>query len=442
MKKDFQAQFSRKQMIAVNTLLDTFVCHYVPSSKSINDLYNSLLLPFIKRAVSRVLEDKLQAINESLRLISSHLDKQLAVAGLPNIKSHFYLPNGSLEELLHQFEFQLSDPNKTTINRKGMGIQASAILASFLWITKEEKRHDKSPIWLIEEPESYLHPQLAESCHKMLNEISMEALLVTTTHSLGFVSQDPKKIIGTMLDNNTTKVIKYDTYVGATSSIRSALGVRFSDYYNLGLLNVFVEGKSDREIFQWFLGKVKSQEDGKYSWVHVRAAEFLDFSGVSGIEGFMKATYEFIYKERPVITVLDGDTAGDKTRRALQQYFGNKEVPFQANINFISLHTGFSLEGLFPHEWIIDAHEEHPNWFSEYSIDVEGKLQPFLMKTDKNKEQLRHHLIAKADIQENYEWIVRFETVLDMLDSGLEKAYLDTYGTKMESYKVDSPLAM
>ncbi len=66
MKKEFQAQFSRKQITAVNILLEKFVCHYVPSSKSIADLYSTLLLPFIKRSVTRVLSDKVSEINNNL----------------------------------------------------------------------------------------------------------------------------------------------------------------------------------------------------------------------------------------------------------------------------------------------------------------------------------------------------------------------------------------
>lgn len=432
-KKEYQAQFSRKQITAVNLLIEKFVCHYVPSSKSISDLYATLLLPFIKRSVARVLADKIDDIDKNLSDISKNLDKQLEISGLSHIKAHFSLPNNSMDELIDRFEFHLSDPNKTSIDRKGMGIQASAILASFLWITEEESKLNKSTIWLIEEPESYLHPQLAEACHRMLEQLRSGSLLVTTTHSLGFVSQDPRKVVGTELNNEHTRVIQYKSYVEATSSIRNALGVRFSDYYNLGLLNVFVEGKSDRETFQWFLNLVHPSDNGDYQWLCVRNAEFLDFTGVSGMEGFMKATYEYIANERPVVTILDGDPAGVKTRRVLQGYLGNKNVPFQANRDFISLHTGFSLEGLFPHEWIVAAHEESPGWFGdEYSVDVEGKLQPFSMKNEKSKIQLRSYLIDKASNQDDQNWIARFVQVFDALDLALSESYTRVYGSEFE----------
>ncbi|SIR52761.1 ATP-dependent nuclease [Aeromonas veronii] len=419
-KPDTAKSISRIQRQAVSVLLDKFICHYVPSSKSIGDLYSSLLQPFIKRYVAKVLDDKLQDINNSLKEISNHLDTQLKNAGLNHITSHFSLPNNSLEELIHKFEFNLSDPNMTSIERKGMGIQASAILASFLWITKEERKLNKSTIWLIEEPESYLHPELAGSCHKMLNEIGAEALLVTTTHSLAFVSQDPTRIAGTVSDASGTKIIKYDNYVHATTSIRKALGVRFSDYYNLGISNIFVEGKSDREVFKWFLEHVTPELDSRYEWPFVRKSDFLDFTGVAGMEAFMKATYEFIYLERPVVTILDGDSAGDNTRKSLQNYFGNKRIPFQANKDFVTLHDGFSLEGLFPHSWIIEANDEHPNWFSNFATDVQGVLKPFDVRTAANKEQLRNYLKEKAIASDSLDWAERFITVFNVVEAALK----------------------
>lgn len=421
-KTSQKAQFSRKQIQALTTLFDKFVCHYVPSSKSVSDLYASLLLPFVRRSISNLLQDKLSEIDQRLAEIACHLDTQLKQAGLPKIKSSFTLPNNSLEQLLSHFDFKLADPHTTSIDRKGMGIQAASVLSSFLWITREESNLAKSTIWLVEEPESYLHPELAGPCSSMLEQLRAESLLITTTHSLGFVPRDPRQVVGTSLDDKgRTKVSAYKTYIEATANLRKALGVRFSDYYNLGILNCFVEGKSDREVLKWALDVIDHPENGVCKWPHVNKCEFLDFTGVSGLEGFLKATYAYMYKERVVVVLLDGDTAGAKTRANLQQYFGQHQIPFQSNSEFISLHSGFSLEGLFPHQWIIDLHEEHPTWFSEYSVDVTNTLQPFTLKHESNKSQLREALIERAKQQSDLAWASRFIEVFQVLESCLEK---------------------
>lgn len=421
-KASLKAQFSRKQIQTLTTLFEKFVCHYVPSSKSISDLYASLLLPFVRRSVSRLLQDKLEEIDKRLADIAGHLDEQLKVAGLPKIKSSFTIPNNSLEQLLSHFDFKLADPHTTSIDRKGMGIQAASILSSFLWITREESKIKKSTIWLLEEPESYLHPELAGPCSSMLEQLRSESLLITTTHSLGFVPRDPRQVVGTSLDEHgRTKVSNYKTYFEATASLRSALGVKFSDYYNLGVLNCFVEGKSDREVLKWVLEVVAPTADGAYQWPHVRKCEFLDFTGVSGLEGFLKATYSYIHRERAVVVLIDGDSAGIKTRTNLQQYFGQHHIQFHANSEFISLHTGFALEGLFPHEWIIALHDKHPAWFSEYSVDVSGALQPFTLKNESSKIQLRDALVDRAKQESTVDWAIRFAEVFNVLEKCLAK---------------------
>ncbi len=142
------------------------------------------------------------------------------------------------------------------------------------------------------------------------------------------------------------------------------------------------------------------------------------------------------------LTILDGDPAGDKTRRNLQGYLGNKKIPFHANKDFISLHTGFSLEGLFPHEWIVEAQGSNPDWFGDdYSVDVEGKLQPFSMKNEKSKIQLRTYLIDKANEQEDLSWTTRFTQVFDTLETALSESYKRVYGLEFETNKSMQPIA-
>ncbi|EGR2509493.1 DUF2813 domain-containing protein [Vibrio cholerae] len=413
-------QFNELQREFLLNFLDSFECHYVPSAKSINNLYDELLLPFIKMSIAQRLEEKINDIESGLKIISNVIDKQLESVGLGHIKSHFKIPENSLKKLFSSFEYHLSDPVLTEIERKGMGIQSAAMIASFKWISSEEKRQGRTPIWLIEEPESYLHPELSTACNSMLCSLSEEAHLVTTTHSLGFVPQDPRKLIGTKLHEGYTQIYKFDTYTGATKSIRDSLGVKFSDFCNLGLLNVFVEGKSDRELFKWVLDRIPIKATGKYTWDNIRNAELLDFGGTSALEGFMKATYEYVSKERPVVVVLDGDDAGDKTRKSLQQYLGNKGIEFKCNESFIILPKGFAIEGLFPHEWIIEANTSHPNWIKDFCTDINNQLMSFNTRDETTKSQLREFLKRKAADQKNEEWAKSFINLFEMIDHALE----------------------
>lgn len=412
--------FNRNQTQLLLAILNSFECHYVPSAKSINGLYQELLLPFIKRSIAEKLREKVTDIEKGLEEISDVIDVQLHSVGMSNIKSHFKIPNDSLEHLLSSFEYHLSDPVKTEIERKGMGIQSAAILASFTWITQEEKRLGKTSIWLIEEPESYLHPELATSCNMILKSLNEECHLVTTTHSLSFVPQDPKNILGTSMIDGYSQFSEFDTYTKATQAIRNSLGVKFSDFCNLGLLNVYVEGKTDRELFKWALSKIEVQATGRYAWSNVRQCEFLDFGGTNALEGFVKATYEYTRKERPVVVVLDGDDAGDKTRKNLQQFLAQKAIPFECNKHFVMLPKGFTVESLFPDEWIIDAQREHPGWFKGFSLDMNNRLLPFDFSNEDAKHKIREHLKHRAEQQRDHSWIKDFETLFDTIDHALE----------------------
>ncbi|EPE5850388.1 ATP-dependent nuclease [Vibrio vulnificus] len=420
-KEERKNDYNRIQRDLVLLILHSFECHYVPSAKSTDSLYNELLLPFVKKHVSNKLQEKVYEIEESLIEVSTFIDKQLKNANLEGITSSFKLPNNSIEHLLSSFEYHLADPVETEIQRKGMGIQSAAILSSFAWITSQENALHKTSIWLIEEPESYLHPELANSCTHILKSLNEVAHLVTTTHSLTFVPQDPRKIIGTEIIDGYTKCKTFSTYTDATSSIRNSLGVRLSDFFNLGLLNIFVEGKTDRELFKWVLDTVQPHPDKGYQWKNVRNAEFLDFGGTGAIEGFMKATYQHVYNERPIVVVLDGDEAGDKTRKALQNYFSSKKIPFEPNKQFTMLPQGLAVECLFPQKWVTDAHKENPGWFKNFCTDMNGALLPFGYSSNQNKTKLREYLKKRAENENNYRWASTFNKLFCLIDDALEQ---------------------
>ncbi|MHD0335583.1 hypothetical protein ACYY4Z_27230 (plasmid) [Escherichia coli] len=40
-----------------------------------------------------------------------------------------------------------------------------------------------------------------------------------------------------------------------------------------------------------------------------------------------------------------------------------KQIRFESNKDYISVRSGFAIEGLFPDDFISDAMETHPSWF-------------------------------------------------------------------------------
>lgn len=412
-----RTQFSRTQRQLVTDLIDRFACHYVPSARNFRDLHEELLVPFLRTAVADTLKPHATEIQATLSNAAKAINADLAQAGLGHLQVSFSMPNDSIEDLLHRFDFHLEDPDKTEIFMKGQGIQSTTMLAGLLWMTEQQVEAGKSVVWLLEEPESYLHPELSNSALKLLGRLREDSLTVATTHSLTFVPQDPSRVVGTGTDDGRTVVETFTTYVEATQRLRAALGVRFSDYFNLGQFNLLVEGQSDRTMIQWFLTRVP---DSAHAWPQLRRAELLDFGGVKHLAGFLRSSYPMVQAERAAVAVFDGDAAGAKERQGLQQYFGQKQIAFQPNLHFLSVRSGFAIEGLFPDEWIVKLHADHPNWFDEYSVDVSGALESFRFK-DHSKDAAQNALVQRADAEPDHAWAARWIDLCNAADTALER---------------------
>lgn len=420
-------QYSRLERSFVDLIFNKFAVHYIPSDKSTEQLYSDLVLPFLLRKAYHALTPHLQLIGKAMNDAAESLNLSLSNAGLSNVESTFTFPDDP-RRFFKDIDFFLSDPNKTSVFNKGMGIQSAALLAAFNWITSEEVADGKDVLWLLEEPESYLHPELALQCDRLITDLRSASQVVCTTHSLGFVPQNPTQVLGVMRVDGWTKTQSFKTYHEATDRIRRSLGVRFSDFYNLNHFNVLVEGETDREYLSLFCGLlIKHGLSPVFPILTSGLVSFLDQGGVSGLQGFVRATYQFIREEKPCVVMLDGDNAGDKCRRELQSFLGNKGVQFQANRNFIIVRDRFAVEGLFPDEWILQIESQHPNWFENFSTDALGALLPFSVR-DENKRQFFNSVRNKAESEIDLEWANRWMILLAALESALRTEALRIHG--------------
>ncbi|NGM23932.1 ATP-binding protein [Roseomonas stagni] len=416
-----KVQYSRLEKKLVESILDSFSVHYIPSEKSTTQLYQELVTPFLKRQLFISIQPHLHEMKNAMRNAAAALDKALQDSGLSGLSCDFSVPEHP-DRFFREVDFSIKDPNLTGIASKGMGIQSTALLAAFSWITEEEKKSGKNVLWLLEEPEAYLHPQLATQCRNLIQNISTNSQIVTTTHSLSFVPDDPKRIIGTELASGWTVPKYFKTYIEATSAIRQSLGVRFSDFYNLDRFNIFVEGETDRDYLDYMLKRISQNTDAasNFPLLCSKRLAILDFGGVRGIEGFLRATYQMIRAERACVAMLDGDAAGDKCRRDLQGFFGEKKIPFEANDHFIVVRDRFAIEGLFPDEWILTTHATHRQWFEDFSVDSAGALQPFSIHKN-SKKSFASAMFARADREPNQDWMDRWISLFKALEKGLSR---------------------
>lgn len=420
--------YSRLERRLFEYILGKLSIHYIPSEKSVGDLYRDLVMPYLFSRMHQELAPHLTKLDEALKGASDEINEVLKDGGLGKFQASFELPNKP-KDFFQNVEFNLKDINTTSVFEKGMGIQSAVLLSSFCWIARQEKADGKLSLWLLEEPESYLHPELATQCLSLLKTLSEDSQVVVTTHSLGFVPQDPDQVLGVDLQGGWTQGSKFKTYHDATKKIRASLGVKFSDYYNFSEYNIMVEGQTDRKYLNFVLEAVRRDalEAKAFPTLLSNGLSVHDYGGVKGLEGFLRATFEFIRTERATICILDGDDAGDKARKDLQQFFGRKEVPFQANEDFVIVRDRFAIEGLLPDEWIKELSQAHSGWLEGYAEDAEGRILPFKVK-DSRKEQFLNWFMSKAESFPLEEWFGRWRPILTACEKSLLKQGKSLYG--------------
>lgn len=421
-KQGKKEDFRKMQEELVSDFLDGFSCKYVPSEKNAGKLFSDFFLPHLKNYIGELLKDQQEKVSKALFSVASDIDKNFSDAGVSGIKCEFELPDNSFSSALSNFDFFINDGEKTHFFMKGSGIQAATTLACFKWITSQENKKSKHVIWLIEEPESYLHPGLIDPCRKMIQDLSTISTVFVTTHSIGFIPSDHNKILQTSLTKEkSTYFDKFKQYTEATESIRSALGVKFSDYYSLTEFNVFVEGKTDKLIIEHMLSIIKPKGIST-KFEALRAASIMDFSGTASLKDFLKATYSFMSRERSIVVIFDGDDAGLKATKDLNGYFGKKNINFSSNKEYIILPNRAPIEALFPEEWL-DELSKNSDWI-KIERDVNNKLVSLNMQGDK-KMNIAKWLIEKSvqvtkDNEGTYQWASNFVNVFKKVDEMLK----------------------
>ncbi len=410
--RDKKADYSRILRALVTELVEKYNVIYIPSEKSIVDLYSQLLAPRISEKASSILSSALFELNNELHSIGGSISNTLKESGISDSTVQFEVPGGDLRNIVGEFSLSVTDNVKTSYTQKGRGLQAAIFYASLHWIDERIRGDEKIPIWLIEETESYMHPELAKNCRRMLTLIAQNSMTVISTHSMQFLPREPAGIHSFSLNNSATTVNRFTKYDEACNTLKKSLGLRFSDYYSLGDNNVLLEGKWDAYVIRETLSHILTIARIKLPFLS--SAVFIEKDGVSALVGFLRAVYDHVRKEVAAVTVFDGDEAGVKARRELQGFF-SRRGEFQPNIDFVSVRNGYPLEGIFPDEWIKQCNQEHGNWFKSWSVDAAGAVEPFEIEDDKKENYAKYmcsRVLAENDAQ-SLSMLVNLYTVID-----------------------------
>lgn len=385
--QDKKADYSRILRGLISEFISRFQIIYIPSEKGITELYSQLLAPRVSQKAAAILSSAMGNLEDELKKINSSINDTLKECHIAGAEVQIEVPGGKLENIIGQFSLAVTDEVKTSYMSKGRGLQAAIFYASLHWVDERIKEAGQHPVWLIEEPESYMHPELAKNSKEMVRKLAQKSIAVISTHSMQFMPRATEGIHGFTIESGATIINRYIKYEDACNSLKRSLGLRFSDYYSLADCNVFVEGKWDVYVLRECLPKVQELTGSELK--HLRDALIIDKEGVTGLAGFIKAVYEHVRKEVAAVTVIDGDPAGVKIRKELQGFFSGRGE-FQANRDFVSVRTGHEMEGMFPDAWIAECQGVHPGWFDGWSVDSMNNVEPFSIRDDKKESYAKH----------------------------------------------------
>lgn len=419
------SKYSYKERNFVDKLLSMFECIYIPSSKSIDELSNALLIPHLRKVAYNAIKPNLHLLNGALNNVSENINNEMLNSGIKGFELKIKEPI-TPENVLGYFDISMKDIVENNISSKGMGIQCMSLFSSFKVISKDKAELGKDVIWLIEEPESFMHPELVEQCNLLFKSLQEVSYVVMTTHAIAFTSNEPAKIMEVYKDNGRTKVKKHIKKYDAVASIRDNLGVKFSDFFGYSGPCLFVEGITDKIYIEGVVKTISQYEGYEYRWPLIHSSHIEDFGGVTQLGGFLRGCYKFLSKDIPVVCILDGDEAGVKERKNLQQYFSSKEkIHFSSNKEYVSVRSGFPIEGLFPDEFLLEANKQHPSWFGgSLGTDASGIVEAFSIK-DGIKVQLSKFLLDLCKNETDANWAKRWISILDAIEQALEKKKSD-----------------
>jgi predicted ATP-dependent endonuclease of OLD family len=311
-------------------------CVYIPSIK---DYKKILYVDLMRKIVSNTFQGWGLGIVESKRrgeqkerfkvLLSqiqgilddsgNIVDEELSRAWDKIEKFKFVLPSDQLEDFLGSLEFQIKEKDlNEVINLAdvGSGIQCFMILSilKLLHDTRHKGQYYNGTfLWLIEEPETFMHHDLQRKTRDRLLEFAKSGNIVITTHSPVFANKALYSSCYQIESNGgtTARTVKAKDIVAA---VAGTLGITLSDYLDIGSWNILVEGESDVAILEAAVGKLREIVEG-FVWDE-NEIKIINCKSASGIPHFWYM-YRPFAEYANFICLFDRDESGQKARAEL-----------------------------------------------------------------------------------------------------------------------------
>ena len=199
----------------------------------------------------------------------------------------------SLSDILKNVNININDGYRSSdITNFGMGLQRIFIIALFRAYAEivNDATKLRPTIFLIEEPENYLHPHAQQSLYDAFIKIKKYNQIIYSTHSNLFININYYNEIGLIYKNNNSTNIK--------QVIKSTYNKNFSKEFNEGFFAskiILVEGISDVRYILAF------QEYNRLPKFYLKDISIFDCGGQDTIKSIMEIFEQFNIPCYPII---------------------------------------------------------------------------------------------------------------------------------------------
>lgn len=222
----------------------------------------------------------------------------------------------ALRGMLQEAVITSKDEIEVSIAQRGTGFQSAMVLGILRYVASRSNQLSGRVVFLIEEPEAFLHPQTQRAMARILSDISVDAQLLVTTHSPVLVdSFSVRRIVRLPLSPSG---MNYFVKRHELSDAEEGRLSRFCDATNSELVFanavIFVEGYGDKLLIDHLLERITGGAGGHYAL----GIAVIEASSIDNIPHFLRLAQLFGVRAY-VITDKDGlHATGGKKRKLIE----------------------------------------------------------------------------------------------------------------------------
>lgn len=302
------------------------------SDQSMVRLYETLEGVLVRAGSSRKtqlqkdFEEAIQPVEELVhRVLTESVNAVAAELPFRERELGIKLPDSrhALRGMLQQAVITSKDEIEVSIAERGTGFQSAMVLGILRYVASRSKQTSGRVVFVIEEPEAFLHPQTQRAMAKILREISADAQLLVTTHSPVLVdSFSVSRIVRLPLSpSGVTYAAKRQFFTQADEGRLT----RYCDATNSELVFanavIVVEGYGDKLVVDYLLERITGGAGGHYAM----GIAVIEASSIDTIPHLLNLAQVFDVRAY-VITDKDGvHKAGGNGKRKLLEILKGKQ---------------------------------------------------------------------------------------------------------------------